>query len=76
MTPPICKNCRFAEWQRNQNGNLYRDVAGRCTHPILTDVKSMPIPQCATVVVSHRGIWRRDVYECLVFEPIVKGGAK
>jgi hypothetical protein len=66
---PICKNCRFAKWERHAaSRRLVKGRPGECTAPQAATVG----PIADRVSVLRSAIWPDYAKECPVFQPVEK----
>ena len=87
MIQPICRNCRFAEWQRHESGRINVKAPGKCTHHIFEHVAALNasvLPVCCfekyglrppivfSAMWNASGIARNNDRPCDAFEPMPK----
>jgi len=56
-----CRDCRWAEWERDAVGRIMSRYVGRCTYPV--ELPKTPVA-IEVVIARRRGIWAKDSLEC------------
>jgi len=61
-----CKNCKYAEWEYTEKGNIKRSRAGTCHRKVPAIIK----PSCMKIKISKSAIWAdgKDGSTCMLWE--------